>query len=118
MSFGHSIHPSETAGDGKIIEQSRYIKKTDKVDRRINCAQCGFPVDLETRATGADSYDLPEPVSSTETIDPPGPGISQSDTFAEPVDDRGAGCPLCRSMNPQGVNRAKPFGSGINLEGL
>lgn len=119
MPIGSNIHPTETSGDGKVIEQSKYIKKTDRLDNIVNCAQCGFPVNLDKRSTGDDFYTLDASITtSTETFTPPGPGTSQSDTFGEPADDPGKGCPLCRSMNPRGINRNKRFGSGINLENL
>lgn len=111
-----AIHPSETSGDGRVIEQSRYIKKTDKLDRIVNCAQCGFPVDLNKRATG-DSLGLPDPSTTSETVSPPEPGIEYTSYYGDPV-STGSGCPLCRSMNVTGKYRNKLFGSGKSIEGL
>lgn len=117
MSFGASLHPTETAGDGKTIVQSRYPKPGDPKDRRVNCSQCGFSVDMDRRATGDDLYNLDATIITiTQSFTPPR-GTLQSDTFGEPQSDTGSGCPLCRSMNVTGVGRGKRFGSGINLEG-
>lgn len=114
--IGQSVHPEANAGDGKVIEQSVSIKKTDPMDRRIQCAQCGFYVDLDTRATGDSLGAITAPESlTTETITPPGPGIAMSDTFADPIDTN-SGCPFCNSMNPQGKRRDALFGTGVNLE--
>jgi hypothetical protein len=120
MSIGTTLHPTETAGDGQRIIQSPYLHASsgDKVDRRINCRQCGFPVDLDKRATGDEFYTNDATVTTkTQTFTPPR-GALQTDTFGEPQSDRGAGCPLCRSINPEGRLRGKRFGRGINLEGL
>jgi len=116
----NDVHPTETSGDGQPIIQSRYLHLSsgDTVDRRINCAQCGMIVNLDTRATGDDIYNLDASITTTTQSFTPPRGISQSDTFGNPQDDMGSGCPLCRSKNPEGRLRGKRFGSGINLEGL
>ena len=45
--MSQEVHPSPTAGDGRVIEQSIFIKKADKRDNMIRCAQCGFILDLD-----------------------------------------------------------------------
>src|ERR1700724_1675198 len=111
MDLAHRLHPGETAGDGEVIEQSYYLHLSsgDKVDRRVNCAQCGFPVNLDTRATGDNMYNLDASITTTTQTFTPPRGKLQSDTFGNPQDDIGSGCPLCRSMNPEGRLRGKRF---------
>ena len=99
-------HPTVSAQDGKVIEQSRYIKPSDQLDNIIECAQCGYMVNLKTRSTGDSMGAIPEgsatPVSGSGT--PPGPGIAFADSYADPV-DTGSGCPFCNSMNPKAKGR-------------
>lgn len=115
--IGESIHPSPSAGDGRPIEQSRFIKKSDKLERIIQCAQCGMFVDLNKRATGDSLGAIGAPQAKTGTVNPPKPGISFVDNYAD-VSDTNSGCPFCNSLNPQGRLREKRFGSGINVENL
>jgi hypothetical protein len=115
-----SLHPSESARDGKIIEQSIYIKKTDKLDNMIECAQCGFMVDLNRRATGPSMGAIGSPTPKSATVSPPSPGVSSTDQFADPVDTN-SGCPFCNSMNPKAIGRGSkdPWISNTkNIENL
>lgn len=101
-----SQHPSESARDGRVIEQSKYIKKSDQLDKIIECAQCGFMVNLRTRSTGPSMGAIAEgsATQKTGTGTPPGPGIAFTDSYADPVDTN-SGCPLCNSRNPQAKGR-------------
>lgn len=104
-----ALHPSPSAGDGKVIEQSHYIKKSDKLDNIIECAQCGWNVNLTNRPTGDSLGAIGNPTFTTKTINPPAPGVSQSDTYGDPVDTN-SGCPFCNSMNPKASGRdTDPF---------
>lgn len=100
----NAVHPTESAGDGLVIEQSRYIKKSDKLDNMIECAQCGFIVNLDKRSTGPSMGAIGSPTAQTGTIVPPKPGISATDNYADPVDTN-SGCPFCNSMNPRAIGR-------------
>ena len=113
--IGEAVHPTETAGDGRRIEQSLSIKPTDRPDRHIQCAQCGFQVDLDKRATGDSLGAIGTPTARSQTVNPPKPGVSFTDQFADPVDTN-TGCPFCNSLNPTGQLRNKLWGSGVNLE--
>lgn len=105
---GSAIHPTESAGDGSLIDQSRYIKKSDNLDKIIECAQCGYPVNLDRRSTGPSMGAIAEgsATAKTGTGTPPGPGIAFTDAYADPVDTN-SGCPLCNSMNPKGIGRGR-----------
>lgn len=133
---GVAVHPTPTAADGEEVEQSHYIKKADKLDRYIYCAQCGYPVNMAKRSTGdslgaignptlkVTTFYVPSPSLAVGTLPSPikGPetegantlhggvaSISETDKFGDPVDTN-SGCPLCNSMNPQGIGRdSDPF---------
>lgn len=100
----NSVHPGPNAADGKIIEQSHYIKKSDKLDRIIRCAQCGYYVNLQKRSTGPSLGAIGAPTLSSDAVSPPDPGIDYTEYFGDPVDTN-SGCPLCNSMNPKGSGR-------------
>lgn len=67
----NSVHPGPNAGDGRVIEQSHFIKKSDKLDNIIQCAQCGWNVDLTKRSSGP-SMDSPG-ITYTSTSQPGSP---------------------------------------------
>lgn len=98
------LHPTPSARDGKVIEQSHYIKNSDKLDNIVQCAQCGFMVNLRTRSTGDSLGAIGAPQIKTGSGTPPKPGIAFTDTYGDPVDTR-SGCPLCNSMNPKAKGR-------------
>ena len=138
---GHSIHPSPSAGDGDIIEQSTSLKSSDKKENFIECAQCGFLVNLDKRASGDSLGAIGTPSFTKQIITFPVPtgsdpnvkstnggfgpheeasgvgtvGNKTSDTFGDPIDTKN-GCPFCNTMNPKGKKRDALFGTGINLE--
>lgn len=108
---GIAVHPTTTARDGQVIEQSHYIKKSEKLDNMIECAQCGFMVDLSKRSTGDSLGAIPSggATAKSATVSPPAPGVSTTDSYADPVDTN-SGCPLCNSMNPKAKGRENdPF---------
>jgi DNA-directed RNA polymerase subunit RPC12/RpoP len=116
----NSIHPTETASDGREFEQSRYIKHSDSLDRYIECGQCGFLVNLKVRAVGPSMGAIPAAAAKTGTISPPGPGTPTTDNYADPVDTN-SGCPFCNSMNPKAIGRGSkdPWVSNTkNIENL
>lgn len=115
--IGSNVHPSPTAADGKPVDQSRYIKGQDRLDNVIQCAQCGFYVDLDKRSIGDSMGAIGDPTLSSETVTPPSPGVSETEYFGDPV-DANAGCPFCNSMNPKGRLREKDFGTGKSVENL
>lgn len=110
-----SVHPGPNAGNGRLIDQSLYLKKSDKKDNFVQCAQCGWYVNLDERATG-DDLGLPDPTTSSDTVKPPAPGISFTENFGVPVVTQ-SGCPFCRSLNVKGKLRDRLFGSGVSIEG-
>lgn len=103
-----AMHPSPSARDGREIEQSRYIKRAEKLDRIIECAQCGFMIDLNKRSTGGSMGAIPSGGASQlmGSGTPPGPGIAFTDTYADPIDTN-SGCPFCNTMNPQAKGRGR-----------
>lgn len=127
------VHPSPTASTGRSIKQSTSIKPGDPSERRIECAQCGWPVNLDQHAmgnTGGDGatggvqfQDVSHSFTNTEAKLPIGlRGIStftaSSRTVTEPVVSSGTGCPFCGSTNSAGHLRGDDASWGrINLEG-
>lgn len=102
-----TVHPGPNAGNGKVIEQSHYIKDRDRLDDMIRCAQCGFIIDLTKRSTG-DSLGAilsGSAVQKTQTFTPPR-GASFTDQFADPVDTQ-SGCPFCNTLNPKAIGRGR-----------
>lgn len=99
------VHPTPSAGDGRQIDQSRYIKKVDRLDNMIECAQCGFIVDLTKRPTGDSLGAIASgsAIQLTSTFTPP-LGASQTDQYADPVDTN-SGCPFCNTLNAQAKGR-------------
>jgi len=103
----NAVHPGPNASDGKEIYQSRYIKKSDQLDKMIECAQCGFTVNLRTRETGDSLGAIPSGSATqySSTFTPPR-GASFTDQYADPVDTK-SGCPFCNTMNPRAVGRGE-----------
>lgn len=101
-------HPTETASDGRRIDQSHYISKADNLDDMIECAMCGFLVDLTKRPTGDSFGAIPEGSATPLTGSgvPRAPGIPFTDQYAESVDTN-SGCPFCNSLNPFAVGRGR-----------
>lgn len=100
-----AVHPTETADNGKIQSQSRYIKKSDTLDEIVLCAQCGFPFDLKQHPSG-DSYGaIGNPIINTETVSPPFAGVPYVNIYGDPQGT--AGCPLCGTLNPQAKGRGQ-----------
>jgi|HubBroStandDraft_2_1064218.scaffolds.fasta_scaffold454543_2 hypothetical protein len=101
----NAVHPGPNAGNGKEIYQSYYIRKSDKLDQIIYCAQCGWNMDLQKRGTGDSLGAIPSgsAIQKTSTFTPPR-GASQVDQYADPVDTN-SGCPLCNTLNPRAVGR-------------
>ena len=106
--IGNALHPGPNAGNGREIDQSRYIKKSNRLDDIVQCAQCGWYVDLRKRTTGPSLGAIPSGSATqlTATETPPGPGIAFTDTYADPVDTN-SGCPLCNTMNPRATGRGQ-----------
>lgn len=106
-----AVHPSETAGTGKLQYQSRYIKKADPLDRIIECGQCGFPYDLKTRPSGDSFGAVGDPAISSENVAAPSwmPAQAKVASYVNTYGDPGssAGCPLCGTMNPQSKGRGQ-----------
>ena len=103
--IGSAVHPGPNAGNGKIIEQSRYIAPSDNLDNIIKCAQCGWQMDLNKRGTGDSLGAIPSGSATqlTSTFTVPR-GTSFTDLYADPI-DTGSGCPFCNTMNPKAVGR-------------
>ena len=99
----NDLHPGPDSSDGRVIDQSHYIKKSDRIDRIIECAQCGWNVDLSKRAQGDSLGAIGNPTIKTSTFTPPR-GALQTDTYGDPVDTN-SGCPFCNSLNPKGNGR-------------
>jgi hypothetical protein len=101
----NAVHPGPNAGRGRTIDQSYYIKKSDRLDQHLECAQCGWNMDLASRGSGDSMGAIPSGSATQETgtFTPP-QGASQTDQYADPVDTN-SGCPLCNTMNPRAVGR-------------
>ena len=104
-----SVHPTESADSGKLQHQSFFIKKSDIPDQIVECAQCGFLVDLRQHPSG-DSYGaVGNPLINTDNVgapfwqDPTVQVPSYVETYGDPQPT--AGCPLCGTLNPQGKGR-------------
>ena len=106
--IGDAVHPGPNAGDGRVIEQSHWIKKSDQLDNVIACAMCGWNMDLNKRGTGDSLGAIPSGSATpkTSTFTPPGPGTIQTDVYADPVDTN-SGCPFCNTQNPKAVYRGR-----------
>lgn len=110
------VHPTETAGDGKLVT-ARVKKPGDPKDERIQCAQCGFYCkpdrDTEGDSGMTDAHDssgiqiqdvtvpfsntrnsLPQPLKDSATF------LAASRVVKDPVVS--AGCPFCGTMNYRG----------------
>ena len=121
------VHPSPSASTGRGILKSVFQQSQDPVDRRIECAQCGFNLNLDAVAQGdaaeTDSTTQESGVSqksvqvtglytSAGSLPLPLQGVSANYvgtfTHTEPVVT--AGCPMCGSYNGRGIGRDKdPF---------
>jgi len=103
----NAVHPGPNASDGKAPYQSRYIKPSDRLDNYVECAQCGWKINLNTRGTGDSMGAIPSGSATqyTATFTPPG-GASFTDQYADPVDTK-SGCPLCNTLNPRAVGRGE-----------
>lgn len=114
------FHPSPTAGSGREIFKSRHPNPNDPVDRRIECAQCGwrFNPDQQSQGdTGGDDssggvevQDVSHSFSNTEAGLPIHlRGIAtftaSSRTVKDPVVQEEFGCPFCGSTNPKAFKR-------------
>lgn len=120
----NDVHPGPQAGDGKIIDQSRYVRPDDPPDNRRQCAQCGWYFNDDANTQG-DTFDdplntptvitvsntiasLPQPLKSCTQF------LVSSKTVQDPTDNNG--CPLCRTMNPQAVGRDNdPFLKSLDM---
>jgi len=100
-----SVHPTETAGSGRLQYQSRYIKRSDSLDKISECAQCGFPFDLKTNPEGDSFGAVGDPTINSETVTPPFNGVAYTNTYGDPAGN--SGCPLCSTMNPRAKGRGQ-----------
>jgi ssDNA-binding Zn-finger/Zn-ribbon topoisomerase 1 len=105
------VHPTETAGTGQQQKQSFYLKKSDIPDNIVECAQCGFLVDLRQHPSG-DSYGaVGNPTIKTDNVGAPFwqdttvKVPSYTETYGDPQPT--AGCPLCGTLNPQAKGRGQ-----------
>ena len=120
------FHPTDTAGSGQRITD-RTSKPGDLIDRRIECAQCGwlFNPDREAEGdTGGDGYtsgvqiqDVEHTFANTERSLPSqlrdvATFTEPSRTIKEPVVAGGFGCPFCGSPNPSARGRYPDIMSG------
>lgn len=103
----NALHPGPNAGDGRVIDQSFYIRNDERLDNIINCAQCGWQMDLTKRGTGDSLGAIPSGSARqlTATVNVPR-GTSFTDQYADPVDTK-SGCPFCNSLNPMAIGRGK-----------
>ena len=102
-----AVHPGPNAGNGKEVYQSRYIKDSDRLDNVIQCAQCGWHMDLSKRGTGDSLGAIPSGSATqlTSTFTVPC-GTSFTDQYADPIDTN-SGCPMCNTMNPRAIGRGR-----------
>jgi hypothetical protein len=120
-------HPSPSASTGKGILKSVFQQPQDPIDRRIECAQCGYNKNLDQSTEGpsgeTDSTQQESGVSQqvvsvvglyTKAASLPqalqGVSANYVGTFQhiEPVVN--SGCPMCGSYNSRGVGRdSDPF---------
>lgn len=109
-----NIHPTSTAGDGKSYPRRSTPKPSDVLDKRIRCAQCGFPF-REDKETQGDSLDNAGPHSNvvvTVNNDPnklPQPlrGMSAFTVSSKTISEStaAAGCRFCHTLNPKAIRR-------------
>ena len=114
-----SLHPSPTAGDGKIIPQAKYHYPTDKPDHHGRCAMCGFQIDYDVNQSG-DTLLTPgitygAPVAATVKL--PASGNAKQVTFVDTTIEPNviAGCPFCGSFNAPGRFVGDEFGSMTDI---
>jgi hypothetical protein len=119
-----SVHPSPTAGDGRLLLKAKYAFPTDKPDHHRRCAMCGFAgFDEDTNQQG-DSLNTPGisyggVVSSTVKLPAYGPSgvpVSFTDKTVEP--SVVGGCPFCGTYNPRGHFIGVPFDRGMDISNL
>lgn len=118
--LGNDVHPSETGSTGKPILKSIYTKPGDRKENYIECAQCGYVIDLDKVATGDSLGSVTSFISKSTIVTLPTPSnkpvISYADRYADP--QRTAGCPLCGTMNPKGAGFNKSWGNSKDLSDL
>ena len=127
----NDVHPSSSASHGRSILKSDFIKRTDPAEHYIECAQCGFPVNLDRAAQGdaveSDNTSQESGVHQTAravvglatAVDQLPQALRSSSaryigTFnhVEPVVN--SGCPNCGSLNSRGVGRnSDPFMTNV-----
>ena len=105
-----ATHPSETAGDGRIVENNIISGLSQGAGgnppaQKVQCLQCGFFVDLSktaiSRSKGNEETGrggLSEPTATTVTGTLPN-GSSISDISLETTVNTGIACAFCGSMN-------------------
>lgn len=119
-----NIHPSSTAGDGRLKFRRTTYAPNDRVVELIRCAQCGFPfrdrIDSEgetadsptitqvpqTVTVSADNTKLPQHLKDNAAYQN---GATVTITSDQTL---GGGCRLCGSMNPRGNGRNNRDWSG------
>lgn len=121
------LHPSPSAGDGKPI-YSRRGSHSDKPESRIECAQCGWNVDLDRdtqgdgESNGIEIREVEYSVNNTQANLPihlrdVSSFLVSSVTKKEPFIT--SGCPFCGSFNSRGVGRDRdPFLKTLDVSGL
>jgi len=107
-----NVHPTETAGDGKWLRKFATDKPGALKDKRIRCAQCGFPFRTDVDVSG-DSQDSPGLAQANEVV------TIDNDQDKVPIHLKGltaftavsrtitgvtvsSGCRFCGTYNPKG----------------
>jgi len=112
----HDLHPSPSAGDGRLIPEAKYHYPTDRPDHH---RQCGWQFDDDTNQQGDTLFSpgikYSAPVIQTVNLPVPAGAapISFTETIVEPSVI--AGCPFCGSFNPRGEFVGQDFGSLIDI---
>lgn len=122
------IHPSQTAGTGRAIKKQNEAPG-DRVDRRIECGQCGFRFDPDRDTEGDSGSDesvggiTPQTVTIAISNDQDNLPVHLRgmDTFSATSRDVidpvvSSGCPFCGTWNPRAQFRNdKAFYSGKDI---
>ena len=104
------LHPSETAGDGRIVENNIISGLSQggggsPPAQKVSCLRCGFYVDLSKTAISKSKGNeetgrggLSEPVATDVSGTLPN-GSTITDTSLETTVNTGIACSFCGSMN-------------------
>lgn len=119
------VHPTSTAGDGRLKPRRTTYKPKDRIIELRSCAQCGFPfrVGYDTEADSidngaADQNTVINFTNSVSKLPQPLKNMAKFQSGSVNFYDSSSttGCRFCHSLNPQGHGRNdRAFDSGVDL---